>query len=89
MTPTAVGEEHGAGLSAGREPAEVILGTYRLVMAHVAPAAVESEAGLPRSSKRVGQAGSLSTFVGIDGRSPGWIVMVDELREEAADALLT
>jgi heavy metal translocating P-type ATPase len=77
--PRDVAENHGAGTSGTVGGHRVALGTRE----HVA-AGLAATAGDPGE---VPEPGSLSTYVSVDGRLAGVIVMADEVRAEAAEAL--
>ncbi len=85
--PAALNEENGAGLHGAVATRAVTLGTYDLVLSHALLADEQNAGWAAAQFDAVGQAGSLSTFVGINGQVAGMIVLADELRVDALDAL--
>jgi heavy metal translocating P-type ATPase len=79
--PAVVREEHGAGLAGVVDARPVVLGSLAHVAAHLPEEAARAVPAAERSPE------TMVTAVGVDGRFAGLIVMADEVREEAREAL--
>ncbi|MCZ8099348.1 MAG: heavy metal translocating P-type ATPase [Burkholderiales bacterium] len=80
--PAAVREEHGAGLAGVVDARPVVLGSLAHVAAHLPQ---DSRRAVPSAEE---SAERMVTAVGADGRFAGLIVLADEVREEAREALI-
>ncbi|MHB2166365.1 heavy metal translocating P-type ATPase [Alsobacter sp. R-9] len=79
--PAAVREDHGAGLIGVVDSRPVALGTLDHVTSHLPETARGQVAGADVAADR------MVTAVAIDGRFAGLVVMADEVRDEAEQAL--
>jgi cation transport ATPase len=79
--PATVREEHGAGLAGVVSARPVALGSLAFVASHL-PAG--SRGAVPSAGE---SPETMVTAVGVDGRFAGLIVLADEVREEAREAL--
>lgn len=79
--PTAVREEHGAGLAGVVDARPVALGSLAFVASHLPE---RQRAFVPAIGP---SAETMVTAVGVDGRFAGLVVMADEVRQEAHQAL--